>query len=233
MLNSPPDLGVFYRWQKPRALWGLATGIASALSDEQFLSRGRHYEQKLQEALVDSTWCLCFSKLVSPVLIRMADSQLLDFEIRLASGEIWQLEVTTAHPFGYKIREEYRHGKKPSMQPRAFSGDPVSPTWLTSVIGNKTKKVIGKYTNRHLVVYQNISGGATDLGQVRKLVPNIEASWRSVWIITGIPSCGGIVLICKAASFGCPEMKWFSYATSGVVAADLMLMQQNNLSCWV
>lgn len=211
----PLDLKNFHQFQNPHDLWNLAKKTESALTAEQFLSRGKDSEQKLQEALVASTFSIGFQKYLFPVEIRMVEvhKPFLDFELKSRDGVIFEFETTTAYEPEYKIREEYMDGKRPQIPIRAFSGEPVKPEWIAPFIQSKTEKVKklkelpGEF-NRHLLVYQNISGGGTDLERLKQLISGSESIWESIWLIIGIPDLVAMVLVCNAHGFSCAEGKW-------------------------
>lgn len=64
------------------------------MSNEDLLSRGKDFEQKLQEAIVASTFALVFQEHISPVHIRMArvHEKLLDFELISQDNTAFQFE---------------------------------------------------------------------------------------------------------------------------------------------
>ncbi len=210
------ELDKFYRLQDPLDLWNLAKQTQSAMSAEDFLSRGKDFEQKVQEALVASTFSLGFQKYISPVQIQMkkVHEELLDFELQSREGPAFEFEITTTYEPGYKIREEYKNGKRPKVPERAFSGDPVKAEWIAPVIRTKTEKARKiKDFNRHLLVYQNISGGGTDLERLKKLIPGSESIWRSIWLIVGVPDLVAMVLLCNTHGFSCAEREWLLIGT--------------------
>jgi hypothetical protein len=210
------DITEFKCWQSPLELWNLAKRVQASMSSEKFLSRGRDFVQKVQEALVASTFALCFAGLVSPVQIRMSKihQPLLDFELFPTNYSTkYEFEIVAAYEPDYKIRLKYRDGKRPKMPYKAFSGEPVNPEWVAEEILKKTervKKAGEKGANHHLLVYQNIHGGPTDLEQLRQLVANTESVWTSIWIISGAPSWGWITLLFNSSGFKCPSMQWLS-----------------------
>jgi len=212
MLSEPNN---FYRFQDPSDLWNLAKKVESVLTAEQFLSRGKDSEQKLQEALVASTFSIGFQKYLFPVEIRMVEvhKPLLDFELKSRDGVVSEFEITTAYEPKYKIREEYMDGKIPQIPIRAFSGEPVRPEWIAPFIQSKTEKakklkdLPGEF-NRQLLVYQNISGGGTDLERLKQLIPGSESIWQSIWLIVGVPDLVAMVLVSNAHGFSCTEGKW-------------------------
>lgn len=176
------------------------------MSNEDLLSRGKDFEQKLQEALVASTFGLVFQKHISPVHIRMAKvhEKLLDFELISQNDTAFQFEITTAYPPDYKIREEYKNGRRPSFPMQALSGTPMNPEWIAPVICKKTEKArkINDF-NRHLLVYVNIHGGGpVGLGveELKDLILDAESIWQSIWLIRGIPDLAstGTVLLCNS-----------------------------------
>lgn len=122
------SLNKFCQLQTPRDLWHLANQIASPMSNENFLSRGKDFEQKLQEALVASTFALVFQEHISPVQIRMAKvhEKLLDFELISQDNTAFQFEITTAYPPDYKIREEYKNGRSPLF----LCKHSLEPPWI-------------------------------------------------------------------------------------------------------
>lgn len=176
------------------------------MSDEVFLSRGGDIEQKIQEALVGATFSWGFYHLVTAVKAQMAaiHKEALDIELRSNAGCLYSFEITAAHPPGYQIRLAYRGGKRPEISPRAFSGEPIPAEWLASAIINKTNKVRGKSLRRHLLVYNNISGGTNDLWRLPQLLLGSEKVWDSIWIITGVPDCGWIALVSNSAGLEIP-----------------------------
>src|SRR5256885_2115356 len=91
------------------------------------LSKGGSREQKIQEAIVGATFLSIFQRLVSPVMGRMAriNEEALDIEARTVDGVIYQFEITTAYPPGYRIREAYRNGSKREIPWSAFPGEPI------------------------------------------------------------------------------------------------------------
>ena len=201
--RSFSDIDAMYLWQHPSALLRLAVKTQSEMTCEAFLSRGGSLEQKIQEALVGATFLSIFQRLVSPVMGRMAriNEETLDIEARTANGTIYQLEITTAYPPGYKIREAYRNGSKPEIPQSAFAGEPISAEWVATTILRKTAKVEKKRLNRHLLVYQNIFGGVPDLRRLRKLISGVESIWASVWLISGVPEWGGVALLRNTHGF--------------------------------
>jgi hypothetical protein len=210
------DIEAMYLWQHPLALRRLAMKTQSEMTCEEFLSRGGSREQKIQEALVGATFLSIFHQIVLPVMGRMAriNEEALDIEARTADGIIYQFEITTVYPPGYKIREAYRNGSKPEIPQSAFTGDPVSAGHVATTILKKTAKVKKKRLNRHLLVYQDISGGAPDLTLLRKLVSGVESVWASVWIISGVPDWGGVVLLSNTHGFNWPTKEWLSYVNA-------------------
>ncbi|MDH3504776.1 MAG: hypothetical protein OEZ41_04485 [Nitrospirota bacterium] len=186
------------------------------MSNEDLLSRGKDFEQKLQEALVASTFALVFQEHISPVQIRMAKvhEKLRDFELISQDNTSFQFEITTAYPPDYKIREEYKNGRRPSFPMQALSGTPMDPEWIAPVICKKTEKArrIDGF-NGHLLVYVNIQGGGPSgpgLEKLKDLISDSESIWRSIWLIRGIPDLisTGTVLLCKSYGLGCEEQEW-------------------------
>ncbi|MEP6891727.1 MAG: hypothetical protein ABI955_13625 [Nitrospirota bacterium] len=112
-----------------------------------------------------ATFLSIFRRIVSPVMGRMAriNEEASDIEARTADGIIYQLEITTAYPPGYRIREAYRNGSKPEIPQSAFTGEPILAERIAFSIINKTEKIRRKGIRGHLVVYNNISVGTTDL----------------------------------------------------------------------
>jgi hypothetical protein len=218
---SLPDVSEFYHWQSPRELWSLAMQTQASMSNEAFLSRGRDFEQKLQETLVASTFALGFIEPVAPVEIRMArvHEEMLDFELKSASGTSYEFEIVTAYPTGYKIREEYRDEKRPKLLDDWMEGISADPEFVAQRIRSKTEKAMRKRFNRHLLVYQNIPGrGATDIQQLVRLVSGAESVWQSIWLIMGIPDIGttGIALLYPAPNFKFPAGEWLGYRELGL-----------------
>ena len=201
--HSFSDIDAMYSWQHPSALRRLAVKAQSEMTCEAFLSRGGNREQKIQEALVGATFLSIFQQIVSPVKGRMAriNEEALDIEALAADGIIYQFEITTAYPLGYRIREAYRNGSKPEIPQSAFAGEPISAEWVATTILRKTAKVEKKRLNRHLLVYQNMFGGVPDLRQLRKLISGVESIWASVWLISGVPEWGGIAILCNTHGF--------------------------------
>ncbi len=210
------DIDAMYLWQHPSRLLRWAVKAESEMTCEAFLSRGGSLEQKIQEALVGATFLSIFRRLVSPVMGRMAriNEEALDIEARTANGAIYQFEITTAYPPGYRIREAYRNGSKPEIPQSAFAGEPISDEWVAATILRKTAKVENKRLNRHLLVYQNILGGAPDLRRLCELVSGVESIWASVWIISGVPEWGGVALLCNTYGFNWPTKEWLSYVNA-------------------
>lgn len=210
------SLNKFCQLQAPRDLWRLAKQAASPMSNEDLLSRGKDFEQKLQEALVASTFALVFQEHLSPVQIRMAKvhEKLHDFELITQDNTGFQFEITTAYPPGYKIREEYKNGRRPSFPMQALSGNPMDPEWIAPVICKKTEKArrIDGF-NGHLLVYVNIQGGGPSgpgLEKLKNLISDSESIWQSIWLIRGIPdlTSTGTVLLCNSFGLGCAERIW-------------------------
>jgi len=224
---------MLYCPQPPQVLLECAETLQSDMSDEQFLSKGRDFEQKVQEAFPAAVFSCIFDTTVCPVRIRMAHQQVLDFELISNSNEVYKFEVVTAYEPGRKIRLEYRDSKKPAFPPRGLSGVPVPAEWVATTILNKTAKVEKKRLNRHLLVYQNISGGAADLKRLRKLVSGVESIWASVWIISGVPDWGGVALLCNTHGFNWSTMKWLSYVNAqegmGFSGFDIYLQQGESI----
>jgi hypothetical protein len=214
--RSFSDIDAMYLWQHPSALLRLAVKAQSEMTSDAFLSRGGSLEQKIQEAIVGATFLSIFQRLVSPVMGRMAriNEEVLDIEARTANGAICQFEITTAYPPGYRIREAYRNGSKPEIPQPAFAGEPILAEWVATTILNKTAKVEKKLLNRHLLVYQNIFGGAPDLRRLCELVSGVESIWASVWIISGVPHRGGVAILCNTHGFNWSTMEWLSYVNA-------------------
>ena len=210
------SLNKFCQLQTPWDLWRLANQIASSMSDEDLLSRGQDFVQKLQEALVASTFALVFQEHISPVQIRMAKvhEKLLDFELISQENSAFPFELTTAYPPDYKIREEYKNGRRPSFPMHAMTGTPMNPEWIAPVICKKTEKArrIDGF-NGHLLVYVNIHGGGPvgrGLEELMDLISDSETIWQSIWLIRGIPDLvsTGTVLLCNSFGLGCEEREW-------------------------
>lgn len=205
------ELDKFYQLQDPRDLWNLAKQTTSVMSNEDLLSRGKDYEQKLQEAILASTFALGFQKHISPVQIRMArvHAPLLDFEMVSQDDTIFKFEIVMAVLPERKLREEYQDGKRPKISPRAFSAEPADPERIASVIRNKTERARRiDWFNGHLLVYQNIPGGGPDLERLKKLISDSESIWQSIWLIVGVPDLAGMVLLCNSYGFPCAERDW-------------------------
>ena len=197
----------FNLWQRPRELRDLAVKAQANISAEAFLSRGGDFEQKIQEVLVGTSFAMLFHKIVFPVRVRMAQihEEATDIELRSGDGVTYPFEITTVYPPGYKIRLEYRDGRRPVISKRAFSGEPIPAEWIADAIVNKTNKVRGKGLRRHLLVYNNISGGTTNLWRLPQLLCGAEGIWDSIWIIAGIPYCGWISLVSNEAGLKVSE----------------------------
>lgn len=234
--RSFSDIDAMYEWQHPSALLRLAVKAQSEMTCEAFLSKGGSVEQKIQEALVGATFLSIFQRLVSPVMGRMAriNEEALDIEARTANGAICQVEITTAYPPGYRIREAYRNGSKPEIPQPAYAGEPIPAEWVAPTILSKTAKVEKKRLNRHLLVYQNIFGGAPDLRRLCELVSGVESIWASVWIISGVPDWGGVALLCNTHGFNWSTMEWLSYVNAqegmGFSGFDIYLQQGESIA---
>ena len=197
------NIDAMYLWQRPSALRRLAVKVQSEMTCEAFLSRGGSREQKIQEALVGGTFLSIFQRIASPVMARMAriNEEALDVEARTADGVIYQLEITAAYPPSYKIREAYRNGSKPEIPWSAFTGEPIPAEQIASSISNKTEKIRGKGIRRHLVVYNDISGGTTDLWRLPQLLGHVQKEWDSIWLIAGVPDIGWVALVSDSVGF--------------------------------
>ena len=209
-------LNKFCMLQAPWDLWCLAKQTASPMSNEDLLSRGKDFEQKLQEALVASTFALVFQEHISPVQIQMAKvhEKLLDFELISQDDTTFHFEITTAYPPDYKIREEYKNGRRPSFPMQALCGTQMDPEWTAPVICKKTEKArrINGF-NGNLLVYVNIQGGGPSgpgLEKLKDLISDSESIWRSIWLIRGIPDLAstGTVLLCNSYGLFCEERNW-------------------------
>ena len=215
------DVTKLFRWQHPFELHRTAAYAQSMLSNEDFLSLGGEYEQKIQEARVGSIFSCGLSRALGPLQVRMAPycERMLDMELETSFGELCQFEITTAFLPDYKIRLAYRNGKCLEISHRVFSGESVDPQWLAGPIGRKTKKMLrmcssGEQMERHLLVYQSFSGGAADLKKVMALCGYLDSVWESVWIISGVPHWGGIALLSNRYGFDWPTMEWVSYVNA-------------------
>ncbi|MEX2492264.1 MAG: hypothetical protein WD425_10935 [Nitrospirales bacterium] len=202
--------------QAPWDLWCLAKQTASPMSNEDLLSRGKDFKQKLQETLVAFTFALVFQEHISPVQIRMAKvhEKLLDFELISQKDTSLKFEITTAYPPDYKIREEYKNGRRPFFPMQALSGTLMKPEWIAPVICKKTEKArrIDGF-NGHLLVYVNIQGGGPvgrGLEELKDLISDSESLWRSIWLFRGIPDLAatGTVLLCNSYGLLCEEWDW-------------------------
>ena len=200
MKKSFHDISTMYCWQDPLALRQLAVKARSEMPAEAFLSIGGSSEQKIQEALVGSTFLSVFGRLVSPVLGRMAkiNEEALDMEVIGSDGTISSFEITAAYAPGYRIRQEYKGGNRPEIPQSAFTGKPISAEWIASPILNKTEKIRGKGIRRHLLVYNNIYGGTTDLWRLPQLLGNAQNDWDSIWLIAGVPDFGWLALVANS-----------------------------------
>ena len=210
-----PDISGLFQSQKPRALLGTATSIADQISSEDLMNRAGEFYQKTKEALVASTFAAGFALGIEPVLVKMAHKRMLDFELNGFDGQKYEYEIVMSLEPGRKPGLEYRDAKKPVTPWRAFSGEPVPAEWVAKVIRKKTdlaKK--NQIYHRHLLVYQNISGGAPDLRQLKALVGHAKSVWASMWLISGVPAWGGIALLSNRYGFDWPTMEWFSYVNA-------------------
>lgn len=210
-----PDISEFSQWQNPRALLNTATSIADRISDADLMNRAGEFYQKTKEALVASTFAAGFTLGVKPVLVKMAHERLLDFELSVSDGQKYEYEIVMALEPGRKPGWEYQDGNRPVSGWRAFSGQPVPPQWIAPSIWKKMEKAkrYGIY-HRHLLVYQNIQGGAPDLRSLKALVGDANPIWASVWLITGVPDWGGVALLSNRHGFSWPEMEWLSYVNA-------------------
>lgn len=210
-----PDISEFFQWQEPRALLSAATSIANRISHDDLMNRAGEFYQKTKEALVASTFAACFDLGVEPVLVKMAHERLLDFGLSGADGQKYECEIVMSLEPDRKPGLEYRNGKQPVTPQRAFSGEPVPADWIAKGIRKKTDvaKKTGIY-HRHLLVYQNISGGMPHLQQLKALVRDAESVWASMWLISGVPCWGGIALLSNRHGFNWPDLKWLSYANA-------------------
>ena len=183
------------------------------MSNEEFLSRGNDVKQKLQEALVASTFSLGFQKHISPVKIRMVKvhEKLLDFELTYQGNMLSKFELVMALPPSRKLRKDYQDGKRPQIPNTASFSDPVNPEWIASMICKKTEKArnIDGFTG-HLLVYQNICGGKTDFKRLTELIADSESIWQSIWLIKGVPDQASMVLLCNLYGFPCVEREWLN-----------------------
>lgn len=202
MNRQVPDIDFMYSWQRPSDLRRLAVRTQLRMSNEAFLSKGGSREQKIQESLVGATFLCVFQRLVSPVLVRMAEinEEALDMEATGLDGTRYPFEITTAYPPDYRIRERYKNGKQPEIFRSAFTGEPKPAEWIASAIinktvKNKTVKIRGKGIRRHLIVYDNVAGGTTDLWRLPSLLEDAAVEWDSIWLITGIPDIGWVALV--------------------------------------
>ena len=161
---------------------------------------------------------------------------LIDFELR--DARTIPFEIVTAYELGYKIRQGYRNGRSPMVSEKAFSGLPVDSARVAAEIAKKTAKAkkaktVDGHFHGHLLVYQNIAGGAVELRQLKALCAEAESVWASVWLISGVPSWGGIALLLNGYGFAFPEMKWVSYVNApkgnGYGGFDLYLQEPHFL----
>lgn len=97
---------------------------------------------------------------------------------------------------------------------QALSGTPMDPEWIAPVICKKTEKAwrIDEF-NGHLLVYVNIQGGGPSgpgLEKLKDLISDTESTWRSLWLIRGIPDLisTGTVLLCNPYGLSCAEQEW-------------------------
>ncbi|MDE3226631.1 MAG: hypothetical protein KGO52_02120 [Nitrospirota bacterium] len=203
------DINLFYLLQRPWELRRLAVAVQKGMSDEAFISRGGDFEQKVQEALIGSTFSWGGHHIISPASVRMAriHHEALDMEIHSDNGEMHSFEITTLHPADLKIRLAYRDGKRPEIPSRAFSGEPIPAELIASAIDKKTNKIQGKGLCRHLLVYNNVYGGTTDLRRLPRLLNGAERTWDSIWVIAGIPYFGWIALVSNSAGLKAPALE--------------------------
>ncbi len=191
------DIDFMYSRQRLSDLRRLAVRTQLRMSNEAFLSKGGSREQKIQEALVGATFLCVFQRIVSPVMGRMAkiNEEALDMEATGLEGTSYPFEITTAYPPDYRILERYKNGKQPEIPRSAFTGEPKPAEWIASAIINKTVKIRGKGMRRHLIVYDNIAGGTTDLWRLPSLLEDAAVEWDSIWLITGVPDIGWVALV--------------------------------------
>lgn len=212
-----PDISEFFRWQKPRALLSTATSIADRISDEDFMNRGGEFYQKTKEALVASTFAAWFDLAIEPVLVKMAmvNERILDFDLSEFDGQKYEYEIVMSLEPDRKPGLEYRNGRQPVTPWRAFSGEPVPADWIAKDILKKTD-LAKKYRirHRHLLVYQNISGGMPDLRKLQALVGDANSVWASIWLISGVMEWGGIALLSNRNGFSWPAAEGFSYVNT-------------------
>lgn len=194
-----------FHWHEPRDHWDYVMQVQEGISDEDLMNRAGNGYQKLKEAIVASTFAVGFNEFINSVRVRMANDELLDFELQdRKTEEILELEIVMAIEPGRRPGLEYRDGQRPQMPARAFSGEPIDAGWIAPFINKKTQKARAKNINgRHLLVYQNISGGQTDFKELLDLVPGAEETWQSIWLIVGVPDMSSMVLISNAVGFPC------------------------------
>ena len=65
-------------------------------------------------------------------------------------------------------------------------------------MSNKTEKIRGKGIRRHLLVYNNIYGGTSDLRRLPQLLGNVQDDWDSIWLIAGVPGFGWLALVANS-----------------------------------
>ncbi len=208
--ESDSVVSQMFHWHEPRDLWDYVTQVQENISDEDLMNRAGASYQKLKEAIVASTFAVGFNELINPVQVRMANDELLDFELQdRKTEEVLEFEIVMAIEPGRRPGLEYRDGQRPQMPARAISGEPIDARWIAPFIDKKTQKARAKNINwRHLLVYQNISGGQTDSKKLLEFVPGTEKTWQSIWLIVGVPDRSFMVLISNAVGFPCDLHKW-------------------------
>ena len=217
LISKPGFETKFLDWQNPDELLHRSKKYIAEVGNEAFLSKGEEHEKTVQEALIASTFSCCLSRKICIGKIRMVEQGtiLKDFEIE-HDRSILEIEVTVAYERGYKIREAWRGGQSPEIPRYAYSGDPNDPIRLAGAIQKKTQKACNAALNtkRHLVVYSCMWGGLPNLGDLRNLCDEADRVWASVWVISGVPSSGGVGLLFNAYGFDWPMMGWLSYVNA-------------------
>ena len=205
----------FYEWQTPKDLLRLSQNHILKVGGEKLLSTGGELEKTVQQAVITSTFALCYARLFNQTKVRMTEpyTPFKDFEL-LTDDMNHEFEVTTAYNPKDRIREAWR-GQRPEISRYAYSGKPVPAAWIASAVMKKTgkalrTKLIAQYS-RHLVIYQNIPGGPPDLEKVRKLCSEAALFWASVWVISGVSGWGGIALLFNKYGCSWPTKGWLSY----------------------
>jgi len=175
----------FDHYYDPRELYQLVMSDYLDIPDQDYFSE--RYKP-LRETWCAAVFGIGYATHLRECKVSVNSDSFPDFFLKTNSNDFY-METTEVLAPGRRRHDEYRDPDRPPVRmvpADQFDLDGTkSPEWVRSAIERKVRKYGVGARSTHLVVYVNIHAIGFDLRKIREACSEYEASFSSIWLLTG------------------------------------------------